>query len=115
MPASRQFSSFGLGFGLGGEAGDEEMGALVVFAVEGVGEVWFGGERRSEGGSWLDLITTMQKRGEVGFGRVGPMGLAFLHKVHWGSCWTRAAFALGLKATLPIDFHDYRTPSYCWP
>ena len=37
MPASRQFSGFGLGFGLGGVAGDEETSAVVVFVVEGVG------------------------------------------------------------------------------
>lgn len=38
MTASREFSGFGLGFGLGGVAGDEATNAVVVFAVEGVGK-----------------------------------------------------------------------------
>lgn len=37
VPAPRQFSGFGLRFGLGGVAGDEETSAVVVFAAEGVG------------------------------------------------------------------------------
>jgi len=46
MPAPRQVR----GFGLGGEAGDEETGTVVVFAVEGVWEIRFGGGWRGEGG-----------------------------------------------------------------
>ena len=33
VPSPREFSGFGLGFGLGGVAGDEETSAVVVFAV----------------------------------------------------------------------------------